>query len=455
MAYDPTRPTDTGVVRGSGGDLAAIRDNFVVLYPWTASGLNAGISGGTALSGAVPVAQSTGSNPLWFVRKLSLVSGDISDVLGTGASDGQALVWSAANSRYQPGTVASSGGGGSGDSQGGWLCHITMPSGATESIANSTAQVITGMSVVRLNSGGFLLSGHGIYVPATSGYTHAKITAQLQFASSTPLSSGLRTLAVLTSGHSNQVSGNGATYYYGVSGFAQMAFQSAAVTSDGQTTTVNYVSPLLPISGGEIFMLRATQNQGSALNIAAGTGVTQGCGAFLQVQAFKLSGTTGSTAQPAGEYMAMIRGTAGTQNVTTSVVTQITGMDTTVRNVGGFAVTTSGITIPTGSGYTHAIVRGSLNFAADSTGLREIRLRQASGDTLGSPSFAGAFQRFVACPSPANTVVNESSMLFTISGGEHISLWAQHGNGSTLDVALGTLTWLQVQCFKLTSGGTG
>lgn len=208
------------------------------------------------------------------------------------------------------------------------------------------------------------------------------------------------------------------------------------------------------------------------------TGITNGQvpvwntsqGKFL---AGTVSGGGGGTVSGAGEYLCHVTTTTG-QSIVIPGDTNfyiVSGCNTARRNVGGFTVGSGSIQIPTGSGYTHAVVRASLRISggASSTGYRQIAIRISGGaqatanaDTpqyfpYGNP-WADLNLFFSALTSVGvDTQMNFASPLLIISGGEKFTIVTAHDQGSALGlrIASGERNWLEVQCYKLTSGGVG
>lgn len=80
MAYDKTIPVETNVLRGAGGDLEKIRDNFVELEP---AGTSFALNGDLTLSGVLTMAGDVDLTGSLTVVSAATLSGDTTVVKGT------------------------------------------------------------------------------------------------------------------------------------------------------------------------------------------------------------------------------------------------------------------------------------------------------------------------------------------------------------------------------------
>jgi len=488
MAYRIDVPVDTHNVRGVLGDLVAVQANFADLADVSLSGINGLISGGANVAGAVPVAQSSSANALWFARKLDIASGDIvgisgvNHITGTGATNGQAFVYNSGTDTWEPGSVAAAGGSGGGVGVE-RMAMLYLASGQTRAIPASTHTVVTGLTAGR-NVGGFIVNTASGFIHVPSGVTHVKLTASIRYE-----------FVVLASGHRHmeiQISGGKPLLFAtepdqdwvtddvltmtastGLIPVANHGVSGAATATSGVDTNVVVGSPIGIV---------AHQTTANPLNVEYGE---DNGGAkyatWLQMEAFKLvssesaAGVSGGGASPAGEYICHLTTTTGQALLVpnSGALTIVTICNVERRNVGGFVTGSGTITVPTGSGYTHAIVRCSARISGVSpsaNGYRQIAIRTTSG--IQDPGQNGTVNFFpngnpwcqtnVFAPAVTSSLIDTqmiySSPLLPISGNETFQLIvAQNDTSGSLGLVIqsGQMNWMEVQCYKLASGGIG
>jgi hypothetical protein len=303
---------------------------------------------------------------------------------------------------------------------------------------------------VKRNSGGFTV-GSGIFtVPTGSGYSEVQLFAQIRttnLGNADRIYAGFRRHGVVEA-----ITDTAGAKYAAVS--ATMRGLSSAGQQELQV-----FSPRIPVSGGDVFSLWVETNAVAAVisGSSAALAEDEGTSIWFSIEAFTTSGS--SSAAAGAEYGAHIRAVSGagtTQTLTTAISTVISGMTTTVRNVGGFTITHSGITVPTGSGYTHVELQGQITYTSNATGLRQMQFFQAGQTQLGIPGNPHGVvtqQQQAVVQASALTIVGGLSPRFPVSGGELFQLVGRQDSGGDLTVVHGFGTWFSLKAFKLTSGG--
>jgi len=443
MAYDVTVPNASNLVRGATGDIAKMRANFEALQPLVQSGLNALLSGGTAASGDVAVAQGTG-NAQWHYTSLAALAavllnlGDLADVSNAAPSADDVLKWN--GSAWAPAADVSGAGGGGGtllDS----FAVLSMTSGGSLSVASGAFSRILsgGTASAQTTTGGWTISTtSGIaVVPTGSGIDFIRVHGQVTWSGAAG-GGGAHDLRVRVSG----LNGETVPLY-----FEPHVSERESPNDD---FTQGLVTPLITVTGGELVWLEARHNDSSPRNVIGGADPSNGRLSYMAVQAYSLSGAGGGGLH----YQARLSfATSQTQSVADDTVHTVTGMTERV-NVGGWTTEAASgtITVPVGS-ITHIEARVQTSWGTgNGAGYRDVLLAKD-----GISPVVSALEVRDRRLGQTNAIQSVSSPLIPVVGGEVFTLQVRHTDGAPLNIVGGTgaqggLTYLDLRGFVLTSG---
>ena len=172
------------------------------------------------------------------------------------------------------------GGGGGGSSSSPKTIIAMMTSGGTFSISGSVATICSGVTIAKRNDGGFTLISGAITVPATSGYTHVRITGNVGYATN---ATGYREATIWHNGAAGIQDPLDPAIVIG-----SYSNRSAANPTGGAISVMQVVTPLIPISGGDVFALVAGQGSGGPLDTIGGAAV-QGAITSITIEAYTLT----------------------------------------------------------------------------------------------------------------------------------------------------------------------
>lgn len=309
MAWDKTIPNENNVLRGGGGDIAKMRENFETLDPIVVSGLD-GLSGvevpspvsgqtltyngvswvsetpvqslsglsDTAVSGALSgqslVYQGGG---IWAHQTISggaaSALDDLSDVDTSGVVSGQALIYD--GSSWGPGEVTGVRAG-------------TILSGA-ETIPNGvTLSEVSGFANLSFNAGGWTISGGALVVP--SGVSRVDIQGQASWeaVSNATLQTSLYLNGAPLSGVSN----------YNLDPMVRWRNTGASIARMQQVLALD-----VPVQAGDLLTLAVSQNSSLPLSVV-GTGSGVGATYLMAREAGGGGGGGGGFTANGSVYMA-------------------------------------------------------------------------------------------------------------------------------------------------------
>lgn len=434
--YDPTVPVATNQVRGASGDLIAMQRNFECLLPILASGLNSLISGGANVSGAVAIVQAGGANPQWHVALLPI--GTLADVALSSPVSGQVLKFDGSN--WINDTDLDTGGGGGGSGGGGTLdsqITVSMASGGTQTVPDSTETVALISGVVRENRGNWSYNAPSGEITVPAGVTHIRVVGQAAWAAAGGAT--LRSIKVKINGlRPDAMEPDG-------------RFTGAAATVD----SVGIATSLIPVSQGDKVTMVVVQSDGGNLDLVGGS-ANEGRLTFLSVQGyFIVSGVAAQEDQFSQCRVTLPSG--GTESIPNNSATVVSGLIERENTAGDWTVTASGsIIVPSGL-FTHVQVfaQAAWEDAApvSDTSFREITLLKDGSVELGVPGISSR-NRLRAARNVGNVTVTP---FIAVSGGEEFQLQATQNDGGALDLLGGTntnggLTAMSIRGYNLTSG---
>jgi hypothetical protein len=158
-----------------------------------------------------------------------------------------------------------------------------------------------------------------------------------------------------------------------------------------------------------------------------------------------------------GPYYALYSFNAGeTQSITNDTETTVL-ISAEKANTGGFSLDTGVITVPAGQGYTSVRFDAQVSVESNGTGYRQLRLLHNGNPFVKNPAGIIVASPFLRVPpaSSVSSMLQLSTPLLTVSGGDQFEFTIRHTGGVALDVigggaagTSGTLTYLMVEGFK-------
>ena len=168
--------------------------------------------------------------------------------------------------------------------------------------------------------------------------------------------------------------------------------------------------------------------------------------------------TTGGGGGGDGPWFATFTTASGaTQNFNNSALDKVTIVTDERTEAGGFSIDSGVLTVPVGSGFTHARLFGQVTYESDAAGIRDARVNMNGVspivDYLTGKQVAGSISRVPGSPDGLQSLVQVNTPIIPISGGTQFELRGFQNSGGPIDVqggATGTFTFLSIEGFKQT-----
>ena len=159
-----------------------------------------------------------------------------------------------------------------------WYTTFTMQADGVQVLTNEVAATVSSITETTADAGGFTVTDGVVEVPTGQGYTHVRLQGQLAFEPST---TGFRQGNLIMNGETVWKDTNGDKVF-------QPILRMQALDTIGKNDFLQVHSPMVAVSGGTQFSMRAYQNSGGDLDIVGGAAAAaSGTVTYLQIEGFK------------------------------------------------------------------------------------------------------------------------------------------------------------------------